>query len=114
MLNAALVSLSERRREVATLRVLGYTPAEITWVFAGEGLILGTLGIGLGLVGGVALAYGVASAYSTELYRFPTIVLPQRLLQSAALIGAFLAAAQGIVYQRIRRLDWRAGLAQKE
>jgi len=114
VLNAAIVSLSERQREVGTLRVLGYTPAQVGLIFSGESLLLNAVGVGLGLWTGVGLAHLLALAYDTELYRFPAIIYPSRLLISAALMFVFVGAAQLLIHRMIRRLPWLDVLKVKE
>jgi putative ABC transport system permease protein len=114
VLNAALVSLSERRREVGTLRVVGYSPGQIARIFAGESLLLNGIGLLLGLGAGIGLAHLLAQAYSTELYRFPAVILPGTLLLSAALMAGFIVLAQLLVYRLVRRLDWLAVLNVRE
>ncbi|BCG65667.1 MAG: hypothetical protein methR_P3519 [Methyloprofundus sp.] len=86
VLNASMVSLSERQREVGTLRVLGYAPAEVSRLFANESLLLNSLGILLGLLLGIVFTHLISDAYSTELYRFPAIILPETLVYSALLV----------------------------
>jgi putative ABC transport system permease protein len=114
VLNAALVSLSERQREVATLRTLGYLAGQVAKLFAGESLLLNGTGILAGLVGGVGLAHLLSIAYSTELYRFPAVILPGTLSFSAVLVALFVIAAQLILFRLIRHLDWLAVLNVKE
>src|SRR5690606_27532751 len=63
VLNTALVALSEREREVGTLRVLGYTPLAVTSIFSGESLLLNSIGVSVGWAGGTALTYFVTRAY---------------------------------------------------
>jgi len=114
VLNTVLVSLSERQREVGSLRVLGYTPAQVTRIFSGESLLLNGIGIAFGLLAGVGLAYLLAFAYNTELYRFPAVIYPSRLVASAILMMFFIGLAQLIVYRMIRNLDWLEVLKVKE
>ena len=106
VLNAALVSLSEREREVATLRVLGYTARQSAAIFAWESFLLNAVGITGGLAAGVGLAHLMSWAYDTELYRFPVVIHGTRLVTSAALMVAFIAAAQLVIYAIIRGLPW--------
>jgi len=106
VLNTALVSLGERQRDVATLRVLGYTYPQVAMVFSGESLLLNGIGILLGLAAGVGLTELITLAYNTELFRFPAVVPPMRLVQSALLMGAAVLAAQAIIFRMIARLDW--------
>jgi putative ABC transport system permease protein len=114
VLNAALVSLSERQREVATLRTLGYRAGQVARLFAGEGLLLNGLGILAGLIAGSVLAHLLSVAYSTELYRFPAVILPGTLALSAVVVVLFVIAAQLILFRMIRRLDWLTVLNVKE
>ena len=106
VLNTTLVSLSERQREVGTLRVLGYTPANISRIFSGESFVVNVIGILLGLVFGILLTKSLSLAYSTELYRFPAIVYPWRLVMCAVIMIVFISAAQLIIYRLIRTLKW--------
>ncbi len=114
ILNTVLVSLSERQREIGTLRVLGYTPLQVAKLFFSETLLLSSLGVMLGLFVGVGLSQLLSSLYSTELYRFPTIILPSTLLQSASLMLVIIAMAQAIIYYLINKLDWLESLKVKE
>ncbi len=114
VLNAALVSLSERQREVATLRTLGYRAGQVAQLFAGESLLLNGTGLLAGLAAGAGLAHLLSIAYSTELYRFPAVILPSTLSYSAILVALFVIAAQLTLFRLIRRLDWLAVLNVKE
>jgi putative ABC transport system permease protein len=114
VLNTALVSLSERQREVATFQVLGYTPWQVAWVFAGESFLLNIVGIALGLGGGFLLGHLIAHAYNTELFRFPAVIRPSRLAESAVLMFAFVMLAQLVLYRVIRKLDWLDAMKVRE
>ena len=114
VLNAALVSLSERRREVGTLRVIGYTPLDTTRIFSGESYLLNGVGVLLGLVAGVGLLYLLARAYDTELYRFPIVIYPVRHFQTALIMLVFITFAQLIIYRIIRKMDWLSVMKTKE
>jgi len=114
VLNAALVSLNERQREVGTLRVIGYTPGQIVQIFSGESYLLNVLGILLGLAAGIGLTHLISVAYDTELYRFPVVIHPWRLAVSAAWMVGFVSLAQLIVYRLIHKLPWLDVLKVKE
>ncbi len=112
--NSIRIALSERARELATLRVLGFSRWEISYVLLGEVGILTWIAIPLGAVFGFGLAWYMTSAFETELYRVP-LVLRDATYGKAALI--VLTAAMGcaaIVRRRLDRLDLIAVLKTRE
>ncbi len=113
-LNVAFVSLSEREREVGTLRVLGYGPFRVAGFFTREVLLTGIFGIGFGVLGGIALAHGISSLYSTELYRFPVVVRVETIALACGLMLLFVLAAQAVLYRLILKFDWLSVLNIKE
>lgn len=114
VLNTALVSLSERRREVGTLRVLGYTTGQAGMIFSGESLIVNIFGVMLGLVAGIGLAWFLSRAYSTEIYRFPFVVYPVKVVLTALIMLGFILVAQVTIFYAIRKQNWLEVLKVKE
>jgi putative ABC transport system permease protein len=114
VLNTALVSLSEREREVGTFRVLGYSSREIASILRGEQVILSALGIALGAGAGVGLTHLIAFAYDTDFMRLPVVIYPSRLAIAAGLMILFISLAQILVYGYIKRLPWLDALKVKE
>ncbi len=112
--NAALVSLSERQREVGTLRVLGYEPIQVTRLFAGESFLLNGVGMLFGLGIGIGLAHLFASGYSSELFRFPVRILPSQFLITSAIMACYIILAQLIIYRLVIRFPWLEVLNVKE
>ena len=84
--NAARISLSERRYELASLRVMGFTRAEVSSILLGELAIVTLIALPIGLVLGYALGALVAFAFSTELYHLPLVVTPRTYALSALTI----------------------------
>jgi len=74
--NTARISLSERQRELATLRVLGATRASISYILLGEVALVTVLALPLGCFAGYGLASLMTAAFETELYRVPFIIKP--------------------------------------
>jgi putative ABC transport system permease protein len=112
--NAARIALSERGRELATLRVLGFTRAEISYILLGEVALLTCVALPLGCVLGYALAGLIVRAFETELYRVPLVVLASTY-GWAILIGlAATAASSLLVRRRVDRLDLIAVLKTRE
>jgi putative ABC transport system permease protein len=112
--NAARIALSERGRELATLRVLGFTRAEISYILLGETGLLTVAALPLGCALGYALARLFVSAFKTELFRIP-MVIEAATLGLALLIGLAASAFSALlVRRRVDRLDLIAVLKTRE
>jgi len=112
--NGARIALSERSRDLATLRVVGFTHREVTTVLLGELSLLTLLAIPAGLFIGSQLASVIVRASSTESVRLP-LVLTARTYATAALI-VFLSSGLSfaVVSQRIHKLDLLGVLKARE
>jgi len=114
LLNTSLISLAERRREVATLRVLGYTPWQIGGYFFRESMVITVLGTLLGLPMGYGLCVLVTAKFDTELFRFPLISPPIVWIQTWILAIFFGFLSHMAVQRAIHGMDWREELNVKE
>ncbi len=103
--NAARISLSERGREMASLRVLGFTRGETAYILLGELAILVLAALPFGCVFGYGLAFFVGRAMETEIMRIPFVVSPATY--GAAAVAVLIAAALSAiaVAWRVVRLD---------
>ena len=72
--NSARISLSERSRELATLRVLGFSRGEVGAVLVGELVLLTLAALPLGLLLGSGFAKGILTAVNTETVRLPLVL----------------------------------------
>jgi putative ABC transport system permease protein len=114
LLNTSLISLAERRREVATFLVLGYTPWQVGRLFLRESLVVTSLGVLMGLPLGYMLAYILAMVYDTEMFRFP-LVAPWNVWASTIVLAALFAISAHLVVQKdIHKLDWLEASRTKE
>jgi putative ABC transport system permease protein len=112
--NSARIALSERGNELASLRVLGFTRREVTWLLLGEQGLLTLLAIPLGFALGIWTAWLLVRRLSTELYRIP-LVLNSATFSFSALIIVIAALLSGmLVARRIDRLDLVAVLKSRE
>ena len=112
--NAARVSLSERSRELASLRVLGFTRLEISSILLGELAALTIAAVPIGLAIGHGLAALVVQLFQTEMYRFPVIV-SLRTYVAAATVTVVAAVASGLLVRRqLDHLDLVAVLKTRE
>ena len=80
--NAARVSLSERSRELASLRVLGFTRAEISMILLGELALLTLAALPVGVLFGYVLAATIVGSIESEVYRFPLYISHQAVALS--------------------------------
>lgn len=112
--NAARVSLSERSRELASLRVLGFTRAEISAILLGELAALTIVAVPVGLVIGYGLASLVVTMFQTEMYRFPVVVGPRTYVAAAGVTLVAAALSGLIVRRRVDHLDLVAVLKTRE
>ena len=104
--NNARVSLSERSRELASLRVLGLTRAEISFILLGELAIITVAAIPLGCV----IGYGLASMLikyllDFELMRFPLIIAPRTYGWGAVVVLGAATISALLVRRRLDHLD---------
>ncbi|MBI1371802.1 MAG: FtsX-like permease family protein [Phycisphaera sp.] len=112
--NTARVSLSERSRELATLRVLGFTRAEISSILLGELAIVTAVAIPVGLVIGYGLAALLAIGLDTEMYRIPLIIDRSTYGFAATTVIVASVISGLIVRRRLDRLDLIAALKSRE
>jgi putative ABC transport system permease protein len=112
--NTARVALSERGRELATLRVIGLTRTEIAGILFGEWAIVTLVALPLGAALGYGLAALTVRAFSTDVYRLPLVVAPRTYLWaiSTVLVAAALSAL--VVRRRLDHLDLIAVLKTRE
>jgi putative ABC transport system permease protein len=112
--NAARISLSERSRELASLRVLGFSIAEISLILLGELALLTFAALGPGLLLGWGLAELLLLGFQSEVYRIPLVITPQAAAWSA-LVVLLAATLSGLaVRRRLDRLDLVAVLKTRE
>jgi putative ABC transport system permease protein len=112
--NAARISLSERSRELASLRVLGFTRAEISLILMGELALLTLVSLPVGGLFGYSLSAGILGSIDSEVYRFPLHISRQAVAWSfLGIIGAALVSGL-IVRRKLDALDLVAVLKIRE
>jgi putative ABC transport system permease protein len=114
VLNSSLISLAERSREVATLRVLGYTEWQVGNLFLRESALVNTVGTLAGMPLGYLLNWGITVAYDTEMFRIPVIDPTQSCLATFVLGTVFALLAHAVVQRAIFRMDWLEAMKTKE
>ena len=112
--NNARLSFSERAREMATMRVLGYRRSEVSYILLGELIVLTLAALPLGAAIGLGFAWYIASAFSSDIYTIPFAVSLATIgLALATVLVSSLASAL-LVRRRIDRLDLIRVLKSRE
>jgi putative ABC transport system permease protein len=103
--NSARIQLSERARELATLRVLGFTRAEVSQVLLTELGVAVAAAQPLGWLIGYGFAYAVITGFASDLFRVPFVVSPKTFVLASMVVvtAAFVSAL--LVRRRIDRFD---------
>lgn len=100
--NGARVQLSERARELASLRILGFSNAQVSYILIGETMLLAVLAQPIGWLLGRLFTGAMVNAFSSDLYALPLILTPSTFTTASLVV---LAAAIGSVLVVRRRLD---------
>lgn len=103
--NAARISLSERARELASLRVLGLTRGEISFILLGELAVLVLLALPVGCLLGWVMARGTLATLNSEILRLPFVVTPFTYAFSAAVVLVAAVLSGLAVRRRLDHLD---------
>ena len=112
--NNARLALAERSRELASLRVMGFTRREISAILLGELAVLVLGAIPLGLLLGYGFAAFASSMLDTDLYRIPLVIEP-RTYAFAVIVVLISAVFSGLVVRRkLDHLDLVAVLKSRE
>ncbi len=112
--NSARIALSERGRELATLRVLGFSKVEISYILLGEVVLLVFVALPLGCLMGRGLAWVMVSAFETELYRIPLVIEASTYGVAVLVALAATVVSAALVRRRLDRLDLIAVLKTRE
>ncbi|MBV2358683.1 FtsX-like permease family protein [Thalassococcus sp. CAU 1522] len=103
--NGARVQLSERARELASLRILGFSHAETSYILAGEILLLALLAQPLGWWIGTFVAKLMTDSYASDLYAIPLVLMPATYARASLIVLAAAVVSVAIVTRRLNRLD---------
>ena len=112
--NSARISLSERGRELASLRVLGFTRFEISQILLGELAALTVIALPLGCLLGYGLCWFMSTAFETELYRILLYVERSTFGYAAGVVLIAVVITGLLVRRRIDGLDLIAVLKTRE
>lgn len=103
--NAARILLSERARELASLRILGFGRGEISYIFVGEMMLIALLAQPIGWLIGAWIASAMTNAFTSDLYAIPLVLKPAVFATgSLVVLGAAFVSVM-MVRRRLDRLD---------
>lgn len=112
--NFARISLSEQGREMASLRVLGFTRGEVSSLLLTEIAILVLLAQPPGWLLGLLIARGMVEGFASELFSMPLIIGPDVFATASLAVTAAALLSGLVVRRRIDRLDLIAVLKTRE
>lgn len=112
--NNARIALAERTWELASLRVLGFTRAEVSGLLLGEMAIGIAIALPLGMIMGYGVVQLVSRLVASDQFLFPVVIQPSTYAWSAMVVLAAAAASALVVRRRIDKLDMVAALKTRE
>lgn len=112
--NNARISLAERSRELATLRVIGLTQREVGAVLVVELALLALVALPLGLVLGTLIATGILQSVNTETVRLPIVFTSYTYAFAVLVVLLASALSAFVVLRKLRQLDLIGALKAPE
>ena len=112
--NTVRIAMSERSHELASLRVLGYTRGEVSYILLGEIAILVLMAIPVGLLFGRWLAWVMSQSAQTELFRVPLVLEPSTYSFAALVVMLATILSALTVARQIKHLDLVEALKARE
>lgn len=111
---AARISLSERARDLASMRVLGFRKGEAGFVLVGELAVTALASLPFGLVLGIAVSRYIAASFSSDLFLIPSAVSAKTLAQGVFVVAVSAMATAWLIRRSADRLDLVRALKTRE
>lgn len=112
--NAARIQLSERARELASLRILGFSRGEVSGVLVGETMLLAILAQPPGWLMGAGIARALSNSFSSDLYAIPLVLTPSTFATASLVVLAASFVSVMLVRRRVDRMDLVAVMKTRE
>ena len=112
--NSARIQLSERARELASLRILGFSRGEVSYVLMGETLVLALAAQPLGWLFGRWIAMAMIEGFSSDLYSIPLVLAPRTYAYASLVVLSAAIIATLVVRRRIDRMNLVAVMKTRE
>lgn len=103
--NGARIQLSERARELASLRILGFTRREVSSILIGETMILSLLAQPVGWLVGTGLAVAMTNSFTSDLYGIPLVLKPHSFATASLIVLSASLLSVLVVRRRLDNLD---------
>ena len=112
--NLSYINISERKREIATLKVLGFTDKEVDDYIVKETIILTIMGIFFGLIFGIFLTNVIVNTVEIEIVRFIHHINLSSYLITAFMIMLFTIIVSIIIHYALKKIDMIESLKSVE
>ena len=112
--NNARISLAERSRELATLRVIGFSQREVGSVLVTELVILALLALPVGLLLGTGFATGIIQMVNTETVRLPLVLTTRNYAFAVLVVTTASVLSALLVLRNLRHLNLVSALKAPE
>ena len=112
--NLSNVNISERIRELATIKVLGFYDKEVYSYVNRETVLLTMIGIVLGLIGGYFLNYFIIGTCEINMLRFSKIINPISYVYAILITVGFTAIVDVATYFALKKIDMIESLKSVE
>ena len=112
--NSTIVSLTERHRELAALRVMGYLPSEVGRLIYNENLLLSAIGFVVGIPLGIGLCGLIVMAYENDLFRLPFKIGLRAYALTILTTFCFVTVANLAARRKILQLDMVEALKMRD
>ena len=103
--NAARIQLSERARELASLRILGFRRGEISYILVGELMLIALIAQPFGWLIGSWIADAMVGAFTSDLYAIPLVLKPATFALASLIVLSTAFVSVMIVRRRLDHMD---------
>jgi putative ABC transport system permease protein len=107
-------SLAERARDLASLRVIGFTKNETAFILLAELGIITLISLPVGSILGYYLSFAISKGFSTELYQIPAIFSPHSFGYAAIAVLTAAAFSGWLAKREINNIDLVSSLKTRE
>lgn len=112
--NAARIQLSERARELASLRILGFDRGEVSYILVGEMMLIALIAQPFGWLIGAWIARTMTNAFTSDVYAIPLVLQPATFTSASLVVLTAAFVSVMIVRRRLDRLNLVAVMKTRE